>query len=62
MYHYFGSKDDLLYEIYAGVRRMQMERLEKFVSQERPVEEWQHAAAAAWSSRRSIFSSGPCTS
>jgi AcrR family transcriptional regulator len=45
MYHYFGSKDDLLYEIYAGVLRMQMERLEKFVSQERPVERL-HAAAA----------------
>jgi AcrR family transcriptional regulator len=46
MYHYFGSKDDLLYEIYAGVLRMQMERLEKFVSQERPVAERLHAAAA----------------
>ena len=27
MYHYFGSKDDLLYEIYGRVLRMQMEQL-----------------------------------
>lgn len=46
MYHYFSSKDDLLYEIYGRVLRMQMERLEKFVSQEGPVEERLHAAAA----------------
>jgi AcrR family transcriptional regulator len=46
MYHYFGSRDDLLYEIYAAVLRMQMERLKKFVSQERPVEERLHAAEA----------------
>jgi AcrR family transcriptional regulator len=46
MYHYFSSKDDLLYEIYGRVLRMQMERLEKLVSQEGPVEERLHAAAA----------------
>ncbi len=46
MYHYFSSKDDLLYEIYGRVLRMQMERLEKFVSHEGPVEERLHAAAA----------------
>ncbi len=46
MYHYFSSKDDLLYEIYGRVLRMQMERLEKFVSQEGPVEERLDAAAA----------------
>ncbi len=46
MYHYFSSKDDLLYEIYGRVLRMQMERLEKFVSQEGSVEERLHAAAA----------------
>jgi hypothetical protein len=67
MYPYFGSKDDLLYKIYAGVLRMQMERLEKFVSQERPVEERLHAAAAdvvvttIETSRAPRFSSGPCT-
>jgi AcrR family transcriptional regulator len=27
LYHYFGSKDDLLHEIYARVLRLQMERL-----------------------------------
>ena len=46
MYHYFSSKDDLLYEIYGRVLRMQMERLEKFASQEGPVEERLDAAAA----------------
>jgi AcrR family transcriptional regulator len=46
MYHYFSSKDDLLYEIYGRVLRMQMERLEKFVSQEGSVAERLHAAAA----------------
>ena len=46
MYHYFSSKDDLLYEIYGRVLRMQTERLERFVSQEGPVEERLHAAAA----------------
>jgi AcrR family transcriptional regulator len=45
MYHYFSSKDDLLYEIYARVLRMQMERLEKFAVQELPVEERVRAAA-----------------
>lgn len=37
MYHYFGSKDDLLYEIYARVLREQTERLEKFAATEEPV-------------------------
>ena len=46
MYHYFSSKDDLLYEIYARVLRMQMERLEKVAAQELPVEERVRAAAA----------------
>ncbi|WP_199433076.1 TetR/AcrR family transcriptional regulator [Qaidamihabitans albus] len=39
MYHYFGSKDDLLYEIYARVLREQTERLEKFAVTEAPVAE-----------------------
>jgi AcrR family transcriptional regulator len=43
MYHYFASKEDLLYEIYGRVLRMQMERLEKVVAQEGPVEERLHA-------------------
>ncbi len=46
MYHYFSSKDDLLYEIYARILRMQVERLEKFVASEAPVEERLHDAAA----------------
>lgn len=46
MYHYFSSKDDLLYEIYARVLRLQMERLETLASADGPVEERLHAAAA----------------
>ncbi len=46
MYHYFNSKDDLLYEIYGTVLRMQMERLETFIAQEAPVEERLRAASA----------------
>jgi len=45
MYHYFSSKDDLLYEIYGRVLRMQLERLEKFAAEESPVEERVRAAA-----------------
>src|SRR3954447_24369340 len=37
MYHYFSSKDDLLYKVYARVLRMQTERLEKFAASEDPV-------------------------
>jgi AcrR family transcriptional regulator len=46
MYHYFTSKDDLLYEIYARLLRVQMERLEKVVAGEGPVTERLHDAAA----------------
>jgi AcrR family transcriptional regulator len=46
MYHYFGSKDDLLAEIYARVLRLQMERLTSFVEQDAPVAERVFAAAA----------------
>jgi AcrR family transcriptional regulator len=45
MYHYFSSKDDLLYEIYARVLRMQMERLESVVAQDLTPAERVHAAA-----------------
>ena len=46
MYHYFSSKEDLLYEIYGRVLRMQMERLETAVAQGGPVEDRLHAACA----------------
>ena len=46
MYHYFGSKDDLLHEIYGSVLRMQTERLEKIASGDGPVAERLHAAAS----------------
>lgn len=46
MYHYFGSKDDLLYEIYARVLRMQTERLEAVAARDLPVAERVRAAAA----------------
>lgn len=45
MYHYFGSKEDLLHEIYARVLRMQMERLQRVAAQELPIAERVHAAA-----------------
>ncbi|MFJ9557509.1 TetR/AcrR family transcriptional regulator [Nocardiopsis sp. NPDC101807] len=46
MYHYFGSKDDLLYEVYARVLRMQTEHLVRIAGREAPVAERVHAAAA----------------
>ncbi|ACU35552.1 TetR family transcriptional regulator [Actinosynnema pretiosum subsp. pretiosum] len=45
MYHYFGSKDDLLAEIYGRLLRMQTERLEHFAAAEGPVDERLRAAA-----------------
>ncbi|MFE1168075.1 TetR/AcrR family transcriptional regulator [Nocardiopsis sp. NPDC058789] len=46
MYHYFGSKDDLLHEVYARVLRMQTEHLVEISACEAPVAERVHAAAA----------------
>lgn len=46
MYHYFSSKDELLYEVYARVLRMQMDRLEKIAAAEGPVGERLRSAAA----------------
>ncbi|MER7606802.1 TetR/AcrR family transcriptional regulator [Nocardioides sp. NPDC127503] len=46
MYHYFSSKEDLLYEIYGRVLRMQKERLDNAVAQEGPVEDRLRAACA----------------
>jgi AcrR family transcriptional regulator len=46
MYHYFSSKDDLLFEIYARVLRMQTEHLDQFAEADKPVAERVHAAAA----------------
>jgi AcrR family transcriptional regulator len=46
LYHYFGSKDDLLHEIYARVLRLQQERLDSFVEAEGPVEQRLRGAAA----------------
>jgi AcrR family transcriptional regulator len=37
MYHYFGSKEDLLTEVYGRVLRAQTEQLEKIVVTEAPV-------------------------
>ncbi|MGW3241357.1 TetR/AcrR family transcriptional regulator [Streptomyces sp. NPDC001070] len=34
LYHYFGSKDDLLHEIYGRVLRLQMQRLEAIADKE----------------------------
>ncbi|MGW1681351.1 TetR/AcrR family transcriptional regulator [Saccharopolyspora sp. NPDC002376] len=46
MYHYFGSKDDLLYEIYARVLRVQHARMESAADSDSPVQERLHAVAA----------------
>ncbi|WP_326834055.1 TetR/AcrR family transcriptional regulator [Amycolatopsis rhabdoformis] len=46
MYHYFGSKDDLLYEIYARVLREQTSQLERVASSDAPLRERLAAAAS----------------
>src|SRR3954468_17351663 len=46
LYHYFGSKDDLLHEIYGRVLRLQMERLESIADKEEPVQRRLVEAAA----------------
>ncbi|MCY9784536.1 TetR/AcrR family transcriptional regulator [Nocardiopsis sp. EMB25] len=46
MYHYFGSKDDLLYEVYARVLRMQTEHLLRIAAKDTPVVERVREAAA----------------
>jgi AcrR family transcriptional regulator len=45
MYHYFASKDDLLYEIYHRLLAMQTNRLERFAGGEGTAEERLRAAA-----------------
>jgi AcrR family transcriptional regulator len=37
LYHYFGSKDDLLHEIYGRLLRLQQERLDAVADREAPV-------------------------
>ncbi|NEB81528.1 TetR/AcrR family transcriptional regulator [Streptomyces sp. SID14478] len=46
LYHYFGSKDDLLHEVYARVLRLQQERLDAFADKNEPVERRLREAAA----------------
>ncbi|MFE9249229.1 TetR/AcrR family transcriptional regulator [Streptomyces sp. NPDC007088] len=46
LYHYFGSKEDLLQEVYARVLRLQQERLDAFAGSAEPVGERLRAAAA----------------
>ncbi|WP_086841170.1 TetR/AcrR family transcriptional regulator [Amycolatopsis kentuckyensis] len=46
MYHYFGSKDDLLYEIYARVLREQTRQLESVASSDAPLRKRLAAAAS----------------
>ncbi|MEV0675808.1 TetR/AcrR family transcriptional regulator [Actinosynnema sp. NPDC050436] len=45
MYHYFGSKDDLLHEIYGSLLRVQTERLELIAAGDGAVADRLHAAA-----------------
>ncbi|RDG34833.1 TetR/AcrR family transcriptional regulator [Streptomyces corynorhini] len=46
LYHYFGSKEDLLQEVYSRVLRLQQERLDAFADADEPVETRLRAAAA----------------
>lgn len=46
LYHYFGSKDDLLHEIYARLLRLQQEHLDAVADAEGPVQERLRRAAA----------------
>ncbi|MFJ8887344.1 TetR/AcrR family transcriptional regulator [Streptomyces sp. NPDC102402] len=46
LYHYFGSKEDLLQEVYARVLRLQQERLDAFANAEAPIERRLRDAAA----------------
>lgn len=46
LYHYFGSKDDLLHEIYGRLLRLQQERLDTFAGADEPVERRLREAAA----------------
>jgi AcrR family transcriptional regulator len=46
LYHYFGSKDDLLHEVYARVLRMQTARLQEIAAGPEPVAERLYRAAA----------------
>ncbi|EDY45370.1 TetR/AcrR family transcriptional regulator [Streptomyces sp. SPB074] len=46
LYHYFGSKEDLLQEVYARVLRLQQQRLDAYVNGDGPVADRLRAAAA----------------
>ncbi|THA27161.1 TetR/AcrR family transcriptional regulator [Streptomyces sp. RKND-216] len=46
LYHYFGSKDDLLHEIYGRLLRLQQERLDAVAGREASVESRLRDAAA----------------
>jgi len=46
LYHYFGSKDDLLHEVYARLLRLQQDRLDAFADRDEPVEQRLREAAA----------------
>ncbi|MBB5936338.1 TetR/AcrR family transcriptional regulator [Streptomyces zagrosensis] len=46
LYHYFGSKDDLLHEVYGRVLRLQQERLDALAGADAPVERRLRDAAA----------------
>ncbi len=46
LYHYFGSKEDLLHEVYGRVLRLQQERLDHFADADAPVAQRLRDAAA----------------
>ena len=46
LYHYFGSKDDLLHAVYARLLKQQRERLERCMVADQPIQERLRTAAA----------------
>ncbi|CAM5504407.1 hypothetical protein SHIRM173S_11601 [Streptomyces hirsutus] len=52
LYHYFGSKDDLLHEVYARVLRVQQERLDAYANADEAIPERPAGARRPTSSSR----------
>lgn len=46
LYHYFGSKDDLLHAVYARLLQLQQERLDQCMAADLPIQERLRVAAA----------------
>lgn len=63
LYHYFQSKDDLLFAIYERILSVQTEHLEAIIAKGAPVAETCARSASTWSRHRSTSCSrAPCSS